>query len=103
MIRVRPYFVAAALVAAAVLQAGTAAWSAPLTLVVDARESARNILHVRMTVPVDRTPLTLVYPKWIPGEHGPTGPIQSVAALRVESGGAPVAWLDRRSAPWMRG
>jgi predicted metalloprotease with PDZ domain len=82
---------AAAIVAAAVAQAAAA--SSPITLVVDAREAPRNILHVQMTVPVDGPgPLTLVYPKWIPGEHGPTGPIQSLAALRIASNGSALAW-----------
>lgn len=82
---------AAAVIAAAAAQAAGA--SAPITLVVDAREAPRNILHVQETVPVEHAgPLTLVYPKWIPGEHGPTGPIQSLAALRIESNGQPIAW-----------
>jgi predicted metalloprotease with PDZ domain len=32
--------------------------------------------------------LALAYPRWIPGEHGPTGPIQQFAALRIRSGNA---------------
>ena len=82
---------AAAIVAAAASQSAAAA--APMTLVVDAREAPRNILHAHMTIPVERAgPMTLVYPKWIPGEHGPTGPIQSLAALRIAAGGQALAW-----------
>jgi predicted metalloprotease with PDZ domain len=33
-------------------------------------------------------PLTLVYPKWIPGEHGPTGPIDDMAGLMIAARGA---------------
>jgi len=65
---------------------------APMTLVVDARDATHNILHVRMEVPVHPGPLTLDYPEWIPGEHGPTGPINSVAALRVTANGTAVPW-----------
>jgi len=65
---------------------------APMTLVVDARDATHNILHVRMEVPVHPGPFTLVYPEWIPGEHGPTGPINSVAAIRITSNGAAVPW-----------
>src|SRR5262249_41907560 len=36
--------------------------------------------------------LTLVMPKWIPGEHGPTGPITDLAGLRMEAGGAEIPW-----------
>ena len=35
---------------------------------------------------------TIVYPKWIPGEHGPTGPLNDLAALRVSAGGTPLDW-----------
>jgi len=81
---------AAAIIAAAV--AGRAA-GAPLTLVVDAREAPRNILHVTETVPISGSgPMTLYYPLWIPGEHSPDGPIQGVAALRIRAGGTDVAW-----------
>jgi predicted metalloprotease with PDZ domain len=85
----------ALIVVAALLAAATRAGAsaAPIVLVVDAREAPRNILHVQETMPVSQAgPLTLVYPKWIPGEHGPTGPIENLAALRVEANGAPLAW-----------
>jgi predicted metalloprotease with PDZ domain len=80
---------AAALIYAAM---PVSAADAPMTLVVDARDATHNILHVRMDVPVHPGPFTLVYPEWIPGEHGPTGPINSVAALRITSNGAAVPW-----------
>lgn len=81
--------VAAIVAVTAYAQAATA----PISLLVDAREAPRNILHVHETVPVSgAVPMTLYYPKWIPGEHGPTGPIQGVASLRIRSGGADVAW-----------
>jgi predicted metalloprotease with PDZ domain len=64
----------------------------PIALHVDARETPRHVLHVRETLPVPPGPLALAYPKWIPGEHGPTGPVTEVAGLRVEAGGRPLAW-----------
>jgi predicted metalloprotease with PDZ domain len=36
--------------------------------------------------------LTLVYPKWIPGEHGPTGPLVDVVGMRFSAGGKTIAW-----------
>jgi len=65
---------------------------APMTLLVDAREAPRNIIHAQMTIPVSPGDLTLYYPKWIPGEHGPTGPLNNLAALRIEGGGATLPW-----------
>lgn len=78
---------------AAAPPAAAPATSPPIVLVLDAREAPRNILHVSETLPVVKPgPLTLAYPKWIPGEHGPTGPIQSLAALRVTANGVPLYW-----------
>ena len=64
----------------------------PITLSVDATEAPRKLFHARMTMPVSPGPLTLVYPKWIPGEHGPTGPIVNLAGLKITAGGKAIAW-----------
>ena len=63
-----------------------------ITLNVDATDAARNVLHNRLTVPVKPGPLTLFYPKWIPGEHTPTGTIDDVAGLKLSAGGKTIAW-----------
>ncbi len=34
-------------------------------------------------MPVEPGPLTLLYPKYLPGEHGPTGPIADLAGLVI--------------------
>jgi predicted metalloprotease with PDZ domain len=69
---------------------------APLALDVDCKDIARHIVHTQVTVPLgDRTgatPVVLQYPKWIPGEHGPTGPINGVVNLRFTVAGKAVAW-----------
>ena len=64
----------------------------PITLSVDATEAPRKIFHARMAIPVNPGPLTLVYPKWIPGEHGPTGPIINLAGLKFMAGGKTIPW-----------
>jgi hypothetical protein len=64
----------------------------PITIVVDATDAPRKILHARLTIPVKPGPLTLFYPKWIPGEHGPTGPITDLAGLKFTAAGKTVAW-----------
>jgi predicted metalloprotease with PDZ domain len=63
-----------------------------ITLSVDATEAPRKLFHARMTIPVSPGPLTLVYPKWIPGEHGPTGPIVNLAGLKLTAAGKSVPW-----------
>src|ERR671939_2108999 len=66
--------------------------AAPIELALDATEAPRRVLHARLTIPAQPGPLTLYYPKWIPGEHGPTGPIRDLAALKFRAGGKPLAW-----------
>ena len=63
-----------------------------MTLEVDAREAPRKIFHSRLSLPASPGPLTLAYPKWIPGEHGPTGPIADLTGLTITAGGKPLAW-----------
>jgi predicted metalloprotease with PDZ domain len=68
------------------------AQSQPIQVTVDASDAPRRILHARLTIPVQPGPLTLVYPKWIPGEHGPTGPIEDLAGLFISANGQQLAW-----------
>ena len=62
------------------------------TLAVDASDAPRNLLHARETIPAQPGPLTLFYPKWIPGEHGPTGPLTDLVNVKFSAGGGPLAW-----------
>jgi predicted metalloprotease with PDZ domain len=64
----------------------------PLKLQVDATDVSRKLLHARLEVPAQPGPLTLVYPKWIPGEHMPSGPITELVDLKASAGGRPVDW-----------
>ena len=64
----------------------------PIQLSVDLTDAPRRILHATETMPVTSGPLTLVYPKWIPGEHGPTGPIENFAGFFITAEGKPIKW-----------
>src|SRR5881392_3076919 len=66
--------------------------SGTITLAVDVRETPRKLLHARETLTVTPGALTLVYPKWLPGEHAPDGPIDDVVGLRFSAGGKTVPW-----------
>jgi len=59
---------------------------------VDATDAPRNIFHARLTIPANPGAFTLVYPKWIPGNHRPSGPIANLTGLRFEAAGKPLAW-----------
>ena len=50
------------------------------------------MFHARLVIPVEPGPVTLYYPKWIPGNHGPTGPIADLAGLKMHAGGKDVSW-----------
>ena len=64
----------------------------PATLVVDASRAPEAIMTVRERIPAQPGPFTVVYPKWIPGEHGPTGPLNDLAALQISANGAALEW-----------
>ena len=61
-------------------------------IAVDLRDSPRHVFHAKLKFPVKAGPLTLVYPKWIQGEHAPTGPILNLTGVRMSAGGKEVAW-----------
>jgi predicted metalloprotease with PDZ domain len=69
-----------------------AASTAPIRVSVDAREAGRHLLHSKMTIPAQPGPLVLAYPKWLPGEHGPTGPNTDIVGLSFTAGGKPLPW-----------
>jgi predicted metalloprotease with PDZ domain len=82
------------LIPLAALCAGAAVATAqsPITLAVDLTDAPRKILHAAETIPVQPGPMTLVYPKWIPGEHAPDGPIDNQAGFVITANGQPVKW-----------
>ncbi len=62
------------------------------TIRVDATEAPRGIMTSHVELPVSAGPITLVYPKWLPGRHSPAGPLTSVAGPRFAVNGKPLAW-----------
>ncbi len=60
---------------------------------VDATDVERKIVRVRQTMPVKAGPLVLLYPKFLPGNHAATGPIQLISGVTVTGGGARIDWL----------
>ena len=59
---------------------------------VDLRDAGRRVYHSKMEFPVTAGPLTLVYPKWIPGEHSPTAAIVDATGLHFRGNGKEIAW-----------
>lgn len=81
-----------ALAAPLTAQAAPAAAGWTGTIEVDATEAPRRIFHARLSLPASPGPLVLYYPKWIPGEHGPTGPVVDLVGLRFSAGGQTLPW-----------
>jgi len=70
-------------------------WSATpptVTLSVDATTAARKIFHATLKIPAAPGDLTLYYPKWIPGEHAPDGPVIDLAGLKFSASGKTLKW-----------
>jgi predicted metalloprotease with PDZ domain len=67
-------------------------YAGTLTVNVDLTDAPKRMFRVHETIPVTPGPLTLYYPKWIPGEHSPSGPINNVAGLELTANGQRVAW-----------
>ena len=63
-----------------------------ISVTVDATRTQQKLLSAHEVIPVKPGPLTLYYPKWIPGEHGPNGPIAGLTGLKFEADGKTIPW-----------
>jgi predicted metalloprotease with PDZ domain len=64
-----------------------------IDLAVDATDLDRHIFQITETIPVSPgQKLTLLFPKWYPGNHGPTGPLPELAGLTITAAGQNLAW-----------
>ena len=68
------------------------AQSGEIQLTVDATAVPLGLVKTHMVVPVHPGPMTFYYPKWIPGEHGPDGPVSNVTGLFFHADGKLVPW-----------
>jgi predicted metalloprotease with PDZ domain len=63
-----------------------------IQVTVDATKTQQKIIRTHLTMPVQTGALTIYYPKWIPGEHGPNGPIADLTGLKFVGGGKTIPW-----------
>jgi predicted metalloprotease with PDZ domain len=69
------------------------AWPGVIMLSVDASDVTRGIFQVTENIPVNEAgPLTLLYPKWLPGNHSGTGQISALAGIKINANGHPLHW-----------
>ncbi len=69
----------------------------PMHVSIDARDLPRKLLHATLSIPIaaesESRQVALWYPKWVPGSHGPGGPIANVAGMQFTSGdGSVLSW-----------
>src|SRR5688572_24897433 len=65
---------------------------AQIRVVVDATDAPRKIFHAHLTMPAKPGPMRLAYAQWIPGEHGPSGPVTDLVNLRIAANGQRIEW-----------
>ena len=63
-----------------------------VTLLVDATTAPRKIFHASLKIPATAGDFVLYYPKWIPGEHAPDGPVVDLAGLKFSASGKTLKW-----------
>ena len=74
------------------LAASTALAEEAISVTVDATRTQQKLLRIHLVMPVTPGSLTLYYPKWIPGQHGPDGPIANLTGLKFDADGTTIPW-----------
>lgn len=64
----------------------------PIRITADLSEAPRKLYHAEVEIPVQPGPLTLTTPKWIPGNHRPTGPIGDITGVVFTANGHQIPW-----------
>lgn len=63
-----------------------------MSLRVDATDTPKHLLHTKESIETGSGPITLYFPRWIPGYHDPTGPVTDMAGLFIKAGGKTISW-----------
>lgn len=77
-----------------------AAAAPQINLSLDATDAPRKIFHAQLTIPATAGTLTLYYPKWIPGEHAPSGPVIDLTGLKFTGNGQILSWRRDLADNW---
>jgi predicted metalloprotease with PDZ domain len=64
----------------------------PIQITADLSDAPRRLYHAEVEIPVTAGPLTLTTPKWIPGNHRPTGPVENITGVVFTANGKPLPW-----------
>ncbi|HET6535060.1 MAG TPA: peptidase M61, partial [Sphingomicrobium sp.] len=65
-----------------------------IQLTVDASDVTRGIFKIHQRVPVPGPgDFVLLYPKWLPGNHAPSGQINKIAGFKATANGQDLKWV----------
>ena len=65
---------------------------APIGITADLTDAPRKLFHAEVDLPVKAGPLALVTPEWIPGAHGPRGPVANIVGVTFTAAGKTLPW-----------
>ncbi len=68
------------------------AQTAPIQITADFTDAPRKLFHAEIDLPVTPGPVSLTTPKWIPGNHRPTGPVDDITGVVFTAGGKVLPW-----------
>jgi predicted metalloprotease with PDZ domain len=68
------------------------AQKSPIQITADLSEAPRKLYHAKVDIPVQPGPVTLTTPKWIPGNHRPTGPVDDITGVVFTANGKVLPW-----------
>ena len=74
------------------IQTAPALADQPIKITVDARDILRRVVTSKIVLPAKPGAMTLHFPKWIPGTHGPFGPVTKLAGIKLTANGQPLPW-----------
>ncbi|HEY1743607.1 MAG TPA: M61 family peptidase [Granulicella sp.] len=65
---------------------------APIRITADLTEAPRKLYHAEIDLPVKPGPNTFTTPQWIPGTHGPSGPVEEITGVVFTANGKTLPW-----------
>jgi predicted metalloprotease with PDZ domain len=64
----------------------------PIQITADLSDAPRKLYHAEVDIPVQPGPVSLTTPKWIPGNHRPTGPVDDITGVVFTANGNVLPW-----------
>ena len=74
------------------LSTAALAQKTPIQVTADLSDAPRKLYHAEIDLPVKAGPVTLTTPKWIPGNHRPTGPVDDITGVVFTANGQVLPW-----------